>query len=330
MKFLIAGFGSIGRRHFRNLLELGERDILIYRTGRSTLPEDELSGYIVETDLQAALAHKPDAVIVANPTALHLDVARAAAEEGCHILFEKPISHTMEGLPAFAALCKEKNIRVLVGFQFRFHPALKQIKLLLDQQAIGKTVSARAHWGEYLPGWHPWEDYRASYSANKALGGGVILTLCHPFDYLRMLFGEASSLWCFTGTGGELMMDVEDTAEVGLRFGSSMLATIHLDYIQRPAKHDLEIIGTQGTIYWDAADNTVHLFQAETGMIEAYPPAPDFERNHLFLDEMRHFIQVAIGEESPLCSLEDGIQALELALGALASAESGRIVHFKS
>ena len=85
MRFLIAGFGSIGRRHFRNLLALGERDILLYRTRRSTLPDDELQGFTVETDLQAALAHRPDAVIIANPTALHLDVAIPAAKAGCSI-----------------------------------------------------------------------------------------------------------------------------------------------------------------------------------------------------------------------------------------------------
>ncbi len=75
MKFLIAGLGSIGRRHLRNLLALGERDILLYRTHHSSLPDDELAGFPVETDLEAALAHQPDAVIVSNPTALHLQVA---------------------------------------------------------------------------------------------------------------------------------------------------------------------------------------------------------------------------------------------------------------
>ena len=54
MKYLIAGFGSIGRRHFRNLLSLGERDILIYHTHHSTLPEDELAGFPIETDLRAS------------------------------------------------------------------------------------------------------------------------------------------------------------------------------------------------------------------------------------------------------------------------------------
>ena len=99
MKFLIAGLGSIGRRHFRNLIALGEKDIVLLRSHKATLPDDELTGYPVETDIHEALKkHKPDAVIVANPTALHLDVAIPAAEAGCHILIEKPVSGSLERL----------------------------------------------------------------------------------------------------------------------------------------------------------------------------------------------------------------------------------------
>src|SRR5512142_2715742 len=96
MKYLIAGFGSIGRRHLRNLRALGEEDILLLRSHHSTLPDDEIAGLPVETELRAALSHKPDGVIIANPTALHLDVAIPAAEAGCAILMEKPISHSLE------------------------------------------------------------------------------------------------------------------------------------------------------------------------------------------------------------------------------------------
>ena len=122
MKFMIAGLGSIGRRHFRNLLALGERDILLYRTQQSTLPDDELAGFPVETDLQSALAHHPQAVIVANPTALHLEVAIPAAETGCSLLLEKPVSHSMEGMDQLEQTMERSGGRLLVGFQFRFHP----------------------------------------------------------------------------------------------------------------------------------------------------------------------------------------------------------------
>ena len=99
MKFLIAGLGSIGRRHFRNFIALGEKDIILLRTRKATLPDDELAGYVVETDIHEALKkHKPDAVVVANPTALHLDIAIPAAEAGCAILLEKPVSDSLDRL----------------------------------------------------------------------------------------------------------------------------------------------------------------------------------------------------------------------------------------
>src|SRR5215217_5451239 len=99
MKFLIVGLGSIGRRHFRNLIALGEKEIILLRTRKSTLPDDELAGYPVETDLQGALKkYQPDAVVVANPTSMHLEVAIPTAQAGCHILLEKPVSHSLERL----------------------------------------------------------------------------------------------------------------------------------------------------------------------------------------------------------------------------------------
>ena len=98
MKFLIAGLGSIGRRHLRNLISLGEKDIILFRTNHSTLDLDEFSGLETFSDLNAALDQKPDGVIISNPTALHLDVAIPAAKAGCAILMEKPVSHNFEGI----------------------------------------------------------------------------------------------------------------------------------------------------------------------------------------------------------------------------------------
>lgn len=315
MKILIAGYGSIGRRHLRNLQTLGEYDIVLYRSRRSTLPEDEIAGLPVETSLDAALAHQPDAVIVSNPTALHLDVAIPAAEQGCAILLEKPIAHDLSRLPQLRAAIQHGGARVLVGFQFRFHPTLRRAASLLAEGAIGRVTSVRAHWGEYLPGWHPWEDYRQGYAARADLGGGVILTLCHPFDYLRWLVGEYQVDWAVGGSLG-LDLEVEDSAEIGLRFERGAAGTLHLDYLQRPPTHTLEIIGTEGTLRWNNADASLGLFRAGANTWQEFQAPEGFERNWLFLEEMRHFLAVARGEMEPVCTLEDGARALELALSA--------------
>jgi predicted dehydrogenase len=338
MKFLIAGLGSIGRRHFRNLVALGEKDIVLLRTRKATLPDDELAGYPVETDLGEALTkHKPDAVIVANPTSMHLDVAIPAAEAGCAILLEKPISDSLDRVEQLQQAAQKSGSKILVGFQFRYHPTLNKARELIQSNVLGKILTVHAHWGEYLPQWHPWEDYRQSYAARADLGGGVIVTLTHPLDYLRFLLGDVASLWSFNGHISPLEVDVEDIAEIGLKFKSGAVGGVHMNYVQRPPVHRLEIVGTDGTLRWDNADGVLHHFRfpAPFGSFSDNPPAPviesfsppeGFDRNQLFVAQTRHFIETARGEKEPLCSLEDGVHALRLALAARESSSSGNLI----
>ncbi len=316
MRFLIAGLGSIGRRHLRNLLALGQQDIVLYRTHRSTLPDDELADFPTETDLQHALAHyRPDAVIVANPTAQHMEVAVPAAQAGCHLLLEKPIAPSLEGTEALQRAVREHGVRVLVGFQFRFHPTLRQVRKWLQQEAIGRPLFVRAHWGEYLPDWHPWEDYRQSYAARADLGGGVVRTLCHPLDYLRYLLGETEVTWAATGHLSNLeLQGVEDTAEIALRFANGAWGSVHLNYHQRPPSHWLEVLGTEGTIRWDYATGEAQLWQSATQAWEVASLPPGWERNTMFLDEMKHFLDIIRGQSLPEVTLEDGLATLNLIL----------------
>lgn len=325
MRILIAGLGSIGRRHLRNLRAAGEQDILLYRTGRSTLPEAELEGLPVYSDLKAALAQNPQAVIISNPTALHLDVAIPAALAGCHLLVEKPVSHSLDRLDILQEAAEQSGARILVGYHFRQHPGLQLVQQYLKAGSIGHPLSVRAHWGEYLPDWHPWEDYRLAYSARRDLGGGVILTLSHPLDYLRWLCGEIDECFAYTGRLGDLELDVEDTAEISLRFENGMLGSLHLDYNQRPSAHTLEIVGSKGTLKWDNTSGGVALFQVSNGTWQNFLAPAGFERNHLFESEICHFLAVARGEAEPVCTLEDGIRDLEWALLALHSAATGRV-----
>jgi predicted dehydrogenase len=266
---------------------------------------------------------------------LHLDVAIPAAEAGCAILLEKPISDSLDRLDILQQAAQKSGSKILVGFQFRYHPTLNKVRELIQADAIGKVLTVHAHWGEYLPQWHPWEDYRQSYAARADLGGGVLRTLTHPFDYLRFMLGDVESLWSFNDHLSPLEVDVEDVAEIGLKFVSGAVGGVHLNYVQRPPTHRLEIVGTDGTLRWDNADGVLHLFKmpAPFGSFSDNPPAPiveafappeGFERNQLFVAQTRHFVETAAGRSEPVCSLEDGIMALRLALAARQSQREAR------
>ena len=325
MKILIAGLGSIGRRHLRNFQALNAGEFVLLRSRRATLPDDELGDLPTEQNITEALNnYSPDIVVVSNPTSLHLDVAIPAAEAGCHLLLEKPISHTMDQVSTFADIVRQQDVRVLVGFQFRFHPGFQHIKQLLDEDVIGPVTSVHVHWGEYLPAWHPWEDYRIGYAARSDLGGGVLLTLCHPFDYLRWLIGEVHTVSAMMAQTGGLDIEVEDTANVMLRFSNGALGTVHLDYVQRPPTHTLQITGQSGQILWDNEDGTVHWYKTDSETWETEEMSADFERNTLFIEEVKHLLSCIKNGTEPCVNLADGIAAQKIVLAAKESNREGK------
>ncbi len=322
---MVAGLGSIGRRHARVLRALDPgRTVRLYRSGHGAPLTGRLARLPVEHGLDAALGHDARGVIVANPTALHLPVTLQALRAGCHVLLEKPIAHSLEGLDALVEQAAWSR-RILVGFQWRFHPGLRAVKRWLDEGRVGEVVHARAYWGEWLPGWHPSEDYRRGYAARADLGGGVLLTLCHPFDYLRFLLGEVDSVSAESAHRSGLELDVEDVALVTLRMRSGALASVALDYARRPAAHALRVTGRRGVIAWDGRSGVARLRSA-TGRGARVTPPPGFTRARLFRAQMRHWLACVDGGARPACTLDDGMAALRVVVAAKQAARDGRRV----
>jgi predicted dehydrogenase len=320
---LIIGLGSVGRRHLQNLLTLGVDNIILYRTGKSTLPDSEFNNFKTFDKLEEALESEPIGVIVANPTSLHVSTAITAAKAGCHILMEKPVSHTLEDISDLRKIVKANNLQFVTGYQFRFHPALRKIKAWLEAERIGAVISAQAHWGEDVTNWHPGENYSKSYSVRAELGGGVALTLSHPFDYLRWFFGDVDKLYAVTGNSESLQTNADAIMQIAAKFKNGVIGDIYLDYIEKPTRHTLSLIGERGTIHWDNGAGGAKLFNGDK-CVEEYKLPPAFERNTMFLSLMGHFLKCIEGAESPACTLDDGIADMKIALAAKQSALDGK------
>jgi predicted dehydrogenase len=334
--------GAIGQRHARNLrLMLGEAvDIIAWRT-RSGAPvvSDRLTvvtGASIESEygvrefdrLESALAERPDIALICNPTRLHVPVALQAVEAGCHLFLEKPVSDSLEDVERLEQAVAERGVVAAVGCQLRFHPSLRRVRELLQDGSIGRPVSARVHVGEWLPGWHPYEDYRRSYAARRDLGGGVILTLIHEVDYAIWLFGMPRRLWAVGGQLSDLELDVEDVASVLMDCGSdgrAMPVHVQLDYLQRPRSRGCEIVGERGRLVLDLVEPVLHRHDAG-GNVVCESPTHEFERNALFVEELSHFLACTRGEATPEVPLRDGIDALRVALAARSSIETGALM----
>ena len=216
------------------------------------------------------------------------------------------------------------------GYQFRFHPGLLRVRELLRAGAVGRAISARLDFGEYLPGWHPDEDYRDSYAAKRALGGGVLLSQIHEFDYLCWLWGLPERLYSTGGRLTGLEIDVEDFVVTQLEYAPGKpirLATVHLDYLRRPGVRTCEVIGEDGRITLNLLDGRLACIGPDgRESVEGHA----FERNDLFRDEVRHFLACLSGSETPISSLRDGAMSLKLALAARQSLEIRAPVGFAS
>ena len=323
-RFLVLGCGSIGQRHISNLLSLGVMDVLGFdvRPDRRAEVEERFSIPTVES-LDVGWASKPDVALVAAPTSLHLPLALEAAKQGCHLFIEKPLGDRMDGVAQLLSTVDEKGLTTMVGCNMRFHHGPATVKQLLRENAVGRVISAQLDAGQYLPDWHPWEDYRQMYSSSVALGGGVVLDGIHEIDYARWLFGEVSRVYSQGGKLSSLEIDTEDSINILMTTVSGLSVSIHMDYIQRTYCRTCKVIGEEGTIIWDINRGDVQLYSACDKSWHSFPQPEDYNINQMYLDEMQHFLRCLTGDEQSTLDVHEAKRVLEICLAVKDSMTSG-------
>jgi predicted dehydrogenase len=326
MNFLIIGGGSIGKRHLKNLLSLKETAAVCEPIkDRAKAIADE---YRVQTflKLENALKNRFDAALITNPNIYHLTSAIEAAKAGCHLFIEKPLSHSLKGVDGLIKLVVKKKLKTLLGCNWKFYPSFKQMKALVDKKAIGKIMSFTIIAGQYLPDWHPWEDYRKGYSANRSLGGGVLLD-SHELDYLQWFLGPIKKLASFTGKYSDLEIDTEDIAEMIVELKGKVVGNVHVDYIQHPYRKIYFFYGEKGAMEWSFREKKISMYLADKKEWQFFNEDPGYDINGMYLEEMRHFINVVKGEERSLTDIYKARQILEVIEAAKRSSGKQEVVN---
>ena len=311
---LIIGYGSIGSRHANNLVKLGFKNISILRTFKNQLNYPIQKTFKVFKNLKNLFKLKKfKLVIIANPSSKHISHAIMAAKKKFNIYIEKPLSNNLKGIKQLKKLQKKFKIKILVGFQLRYHPGLILIKNTIKKKGLGKVYSVVSDVGEYLPSWHPREDYKRSYASKKNLGGGVLLTLIHEIDYLYWIFGEFKSVYATGGKFTKLNLDVEDTVLGNIMTKNNVPISLRMDYWRRPPSRTLNIVCEKGQIFWDYyKKETIILYNNGKKIVKKLPLK--WERNDMFLKILKNFILAIINKKKPMISLEDGLYSLKIAL----------------
>ncbi len=309
MKLLIAGCGSIGKRHAQVLRELGMTHI----AACDPIPASHAAfleivpGCKMYTDYAEALAdYRPDCVFILTPTGMHMDMAMQALNADCHVFIEKPLANTPEGADRLEALAAEKGKVVMVGFCFRYHSVLRQAKALLEAGDIGRLISVRALMGE------PFYEIQPNYLNMYYSRYSGAFELVHDLDLAIWFAGqEIKRVQGVYGPFSDMGMQSPDTVEMLVEFEDRCVANVHLDFFQTPRRRQIDLIGMQGVITvefasWDEA--TLSVFRRSTMQWErsTQPTA----RNDMFRDEDLEFLRCVAGELPVSCTIREALKSL--------------------
>jgi predicted dehydrogenase len=297
VRALVVGLGSIGRTHARVLTELGATVEAVTRRA-SEMDRTHPS-------IEAAFAQGGfDYCVVSSATGDHAADVLALAEAGFGgaLLVEKPVTARSGEFPAGAAF-----ERVGVGYNLRFHPAVRWLRQRLDgQPALVADLAAQS----FLPEWRPGRDHRATASASRARGGGVLRDLSHEIDLMLWLFGEPREVAARGGNLGELGLDAETAVSAVLELERAPVATLRLGYLDRVPERRVRVTTTTDTFEADLLGGECRSSRAE-------------ERHHVdwtrtYADLHRAMLDP---EPSTVCTLEEGlrvvacVERLEAAMG---------------
>ncbi len=322
MRCAVIGCGSIGLRHLRNLRSIGVADVIAHDVSEPCRAQAaQINSVAVASAPDEVWRWAPDVALICTPASSHVSVAREAVERGCHVFIEKPLAATLDGIDELLERAELSRRLVIVGCNFRFDPGLQRVKELVESGTLGTVVSARAQFSQYLPDWHPWEDYRNGYSA-RSENGGLIIDQFHELDYLTWMFGDVAEVVCLSGKLGRLEIAVDDTVEMLLRFRRGPLAEIHYDYLGRVYQRTCQLVGDEGVLHWSYQDRDVKWYAASDARwhVERWP---EHDGNAMYVAQLRHLLDCVTGKTSPVLDGRGAKRLLEIAL-AIQRSQSSR------
>lgn len=307
----VLGLGSIGRRHIRNLLHLGQ-NVLAFDPAPDSgkqFAEEFGEGFSTrEKVLDAA-----DALVIASPNAFHLCDLEDAIANGIPTLVEKPFAHDANRAAELVKRAKCSGLIIAAAHNLRYRLVVQRVRELISSGLIGKPLWAHFLCASWLPDWRPHQDYRTNYAADRETGG-VIFDLIHELDLAFHLLGPAEVHSGVAVRSGVLEIESEDMADLVLRHASGCQTSLHLDYITRPRRRCFTIAGVDGMLTADLLTGAVRVAgRDDATLVEEIRQS---DRNEEYILELQDFLRALDGDKSRMCPADEAVAVLRLACDA--------------
>jgi predicted dehydrogenase len=282
---------------------------------------------------------KPDAILVCTPNGVHAPAAIASLNAGCHVLTEKPMAMSPAECEAMIAAAKANKRKLVVGFQFRYHPTSQMLVRAREAGEFGDImfVKCQALRRRGIPNW-------GVFGQKELQGGGPMIDIgVHVIEMAHYVMGSprpvaaSGNCWTFMGNKPSETVSpwpnwdwktytVEDMAIGQIRFENGAIMQIEASFCAH-IKEDVwnfSMMGTKGGANWDPPG----LFSDRAGTmvntVPSYLPKADF--GELFVRKLRNFAE-GIAYNKPLeAPGEAGYAVQKILDGVYRSAAAGREV----
>lgn len=315
IKIAFWGLGSIAKRHIRNLYSiLVERNLVfeidIIRHSDKIIEDVWLKGLIcnVYTEQEIRLISDEkriiyDVMFITNPTSMHYNAIKTGVAIAKNMFIEKPVFDCYN--VNVSDLMLNDNGVYYVACPLRYTSVIQYIKKNIT---VKDVYSVRAISSSYLPNWRPRQDYRATYSAHKNMGGGVAIDLIHEWDYLTYLFGKPEQVLYAGGKYSELEIDSDDLA-VYIGMYSDKLVELHLDYFGKKTIRELVLFTSKDTIVADVANSKI-IYLGEKKEIDLAEDRDCYQKK-----ELEHFWDMIDGRCDNDNDIDNALDILKIAKG---------------
>ena len=320
---LIVGVGSIGERHLRCFQSTGRVRLALCDTN-ADLRRRVAEQYGIRrcyANLDEALADPYDAAVVAAPAHLHVPMATRLAQAGMHLLLEKPVSTSLDGIDQLQNELSDRGLVAVVAYVLRFHPALRSMREAIHSGRFGEPVQLAFVGGQHFPTYRP--AYREIYYTSHATGGGAIQdALTHMVNAGQWLVGPIDALVADAAHQVLDGVEWEDTVGLLARHGS-VLASYSLNQHQAPNEWTTTVVCRHATARFELHEHRWRWMTEpnEPWHEETFGP---LERDAMFVAQANAFLDAIDAQAPPACTLDEGIETLRANLAALASARERR------
>jgi len=318
-RIVVVGCGSIGQRHARLLTRRPGIRVELCDTNADCLAEAiATSGARTSyADFADVLKSQPDAVVIATPHAQHADQVIDALEAGIHVLCEKPMSDTLADAQRIVDAALRSPCILDFGFTLHFHPGLNRIKAIVASGELGNIVHMHCRVGTYAT-------LTSSRTRHQAgLTGALLFDYVHQPDVVYWLTKvEPAGVYMSAALSGELpLRSNPNVADILLDYDGSLRASIHLNYVQAPQRHEYEVVGDRTWAILDMEANVLRIGRRDDAEVTTEQFAVD--RDQLFVAEHQAFLDTVEKRRAPESPAETAIVSMRVVDAAMRSWQSG-------